>query len=131
MAFDLTHSCLQHPNYFVNISLTKAIFRKYLEKCWSKSNTQHAFEYFVNLWLISKLLTNFTNKHSSRWRLWRKSPGMNGLTSQGLHSKWGSSKNTLDMLVDSPVTTLPSLNAQIHGEVVIIHGKLSYQAQNP
>ena len=46
------------PDYFGDISLTKATFRKYLkEKCWSKSNTQLTFKYFVKLWLIPKLLS--------------------------------------------------------------------------
>ena len=55
----LTHSCLQSPkppDYFGDISLTKSIIKTYLEeKCWSKSNTQLPFNFFVNLWLIPKL----------------------------------------------------------------------------
>ena len=46
------------PDYFGDIYLTKAIFRKYLkEKCWIKSNQQLSFKYFVKLWSFLKLFS--------------------------------------------------------------------------
>ena len=59
----LTPSCLYRPklpDYFGDIFLKKkSIFREYLRwKCWSKSNPQLSFKYFVNLRLIPKFISN-------------------------------------------------------------------------
>ena len=48
----------KQPDYFGDITLTKATFRKYLkEKYSSESNQQLSFKYFSKLCLIQKLFT--------------------------------------------------------------------------
>ena len=66
----LTHSCLRiyltsivwtkPHDYFSDISLTKAIVRKYLEEsCSSELNPQLSFKFFANLFSILKFFQKY------------------------------------------------------------------------
>ena len=74
----LTHAFLQLESTFGGISLTKAIFRKYLkESCSSELYLQLSFKYLFNLYFILKIFlkvrqvqTTLVKEISRTWVLW-------------------------------------------------------------